>query len=85
MRRRYLIVFHNLNYDTYYYKFTSMTYKRYSIGDVNQYNHEVILVIDKDEVQPYVVKQYFSIKSLVLTPIKKLLQGILGVIQKIDN
>ena len=85
MSRRSLVIWHNLNYDTYYYKFTSMTYHKYCIGDKNQYNHEVILVLDSDEVQPIVERHYFSIKNMVLTPVIKLLKFITVLLQKINN
>lgn len=40
------IVWHNLNKDTYYFKFVKHSYYDYKIGLINQYNHEVILIIN---------------------------------------
>ena len=82
---RTLVIWHNLNRDTYYYKFISGTYKKYSIGDKNQYNHEVILIINSDEVQPIVERHYFSVKKLVFSPIIWILKKITGFLQKIIN
>ena len=82
---RICVVYHNLNYDTYYYKFVSGTYSKYNVGDINSYNHEIILVIDRNEVQPIIEKHYFSIIHMVLTPIIKFLKLILKFLQKINT
>lgn len=78
---RKLIVWHNLNDDTYFYKFSRMTYKRYKIGDKNQYNHQVILILDEEEIQPIIkkityVKEYVSFKKKVLTRLISFLQKL---------
>ena len=82
---RTLIIWHNLNYDTYYYKFINGTYRSYSVGDKNQYNHEVILVIEGKEVQPIIERHYFSIRKLVFSPIIWLLNKLTGFLQKITK
>lgn len=40
-----IIVWHNVQYDTYYYKIVKGYYADYFPGYKNQYNHVVILVI----------------------------------------
>ena len=41
-----LIIYHNLNNDTYYYKIVRFHYfKDYYVGLINQYNHEIVLLI----------------------------------------
>ncbi len=41
---KYIIVWHNLNYDTYYYKIVKFC--NYKVGHINKYNHEIIMIID---------------------------------------
>jgi hypothetical protein len=40
-----LIVYHNLNDNTYYYKLVRGRYTKYYVGYINQYNHEIVLLI----------------------------------------
>lgn len=80
---RTLIVWHNLNKDTYYYKFINSTYKRYTVGDFNSYNHKVILVIQNNEIQP--VKNYVSLKKMLLSPILFIFKKITDFLEKINN
>lgn len=40
------VVYHNLNKDTYYFKYVKFNYYDYKVGLINQYNHEVICVIN---------------------------------------
>lgn len=43
-----IYVWLNLRDMTYYYKVCKGTYKNYSIGDFNQYNHKLVLIIPLD-------------------------------------
>lgn len=45
-----IVVFHNLTKDTYYYKKLKGFYSDYYVGYINQFNHEVILIIDIFEI-----------------------------------
>lgn len=47
------IIWHNLNNDTYYFKFIKGSYYNYTIGLKNQYNHEVILIINLSDYVKY--------------------------------
>ncbi|MDD6224162.1 MAG: hypothetical protein PUB18_04085 [bacterium] len=67
-----VIVWKNLNKNTYYYKIVKGTYKNYFIGYVNQYNHEVIIIIDNIYLSSYKV----PIKKKVLTRAISFLQKL---------
>lgn len=41
-----IIIWHNLNKDTYYYRIVKGFYRNYEVGFINQYNHQIILIID---------------------------------------
>lgn len=71
-----LYVWHNLNNDTYYYKVNSGTYKNYKVGDRNSYNHVLILIVENEVLKPVIIKQYVSIRKMVLTPIIEFLQKL---------
>ena len=77
---RKLIVWHNLNKDTYYYKFITGRYTNYFIGYKNQYNHEIILIVESPYLQP--IKEYVSLKRVLLTPIINLLKFLLKFLDK---
>ena len=70
-----LYVWHNLNNDTYYYKFNAGTYKNWKIGEVNQYNHQLVLIIANSVFQPDIVYKT-SIRKKVLTKIISFLQKL---------
>lgn len=44
-----IVVFHNLTKDTYYFKKLKGYFNQYYVGYINQYNHEVVLIIDVSE------------------------------------
>lgn len=69
-----IIVWHNLNKNTYYYKIIKGTYKKYSVGYINQYNHEVILIIDNIYTEIYKVSKR-----------KKVLTKLISFLQKIND
>ncbi len=77
---RKLIVWHNLNKDTYYYKFITGCYTNYNIGYKNQYNHEIILIVSNPELQP--IKEYVSLRRVLLTPIVNFLKFLLKFLDK---
>lgn len=60
---RTLVIWYNRNKDCYYYRFLSILPKVYRVGYVNQYNHEIVLLISSKEVQPVVIKKYISIRK----------------------
>lgn len=69
-----LVVWHNLNYDSYYYKIIKGYYGVYEVGYINQYNHEIVLVIDKIYFQVY------------KPPIKKrVLRKMISFLQKLEK
>lgn len=74
MKKMY--IWHNLNKDTYYYKINDGTYKNYKIGDYNSYNHQLVLIIENEVLEPVIVKNYVSIRKMVLTPIIEFLQKL---------
>lgn len=74
MRKMY--IWHNLNKDTYYYKINIGTYKNYKIGDLNSYNHKLVLIIDNEVLEPVIIKNYVSLRKMVLTPIIAFLQKL---------
>ena len=41
-----MLVVWKKNNDNYYFRFVNGMYCKYEVGYVNQYNHEVILIID---------------------------------------
>lgn len=41
-----LVIWHNLNNDTYYHKINSCSYRKWKVGDINSYNHQVFYVVD---------------------------------------
>lgn len=44
-----IVVFHNLTKNTYYYKKLKGYVSEYYVGYKNQWNHEVVLIIDVEE------------------------------------
>lgn len=68
-----LVIFHNHNNKSYYYKMLKGTYKTYKVGDFNQYNHEVVLIIE--DVYFYKV-QKLPLKSRVIKKITSFLQKL---------
>ena len=61
---RSLIVWHNLNDDTYYYKFIKFLHDYHKIGFINQYNHEIVLILYSNEFTP-VYYRVSLLKSLL--------------------
>jgi len=70
---RYIVVWYNKNKEDYYYKKVKGTYAKYEKGYINQYNHEVILVID---IQELYIKKRINIKSKVVNRLIRLLKKI---------
>lgn len=59
-----LIVYHNKNKNVYYHKIIYDFIDKYYIGYINQYNHEIVLIIDnvnfyirKDKLKKRIVKK----------------------------
>lgn len=69
-----LVVWHNLNTDNYYYKIIKGYYGDYRVGRINQYNHQIVLVIDKI---------YFKVPKL---PVKKMvLRKLISFLQNLER
>lgn len=69
-----IIVWFNPRTKRYFYKQIHDIFERYYVGYVNQYNHEVILVID---IYKDLIKK---------TPLKtKVIRRIIRFLQKFDN
>ena len=73
---RTLVIWYNRNKNCYYYKFVSILKRGYHVGYINQYNHEIVLIITSKEVQPVIIKNYISIRKAILTPLIKFLQWL---------
>lgn len=69
-----VIVWHNLNKDTYYHKIIKGLYKNYYIGYINQYNHKIIDIIPN----VYLKNHKVSLR-------KKVLKKLISFLQKINN
>ena len=41
-----ILIYHNLNDNTYYYKLVKHRSYNYYVGYINQYNHKIVLIID---------------------------------------
>ena len=78
---RTLVVWHNLNNDTYYYKFINTLNSKYTVGYINCYNHKIILIIESSILQP--TKNYVSLRYCLLTPIIYWLNKLLKFLEKI--
>lgn len=71
---RTLIVWHNLNENSYYYRFVSSVNSSYYVGFINGYNHQIILMINSKEIQPIVIKKYISIRKAIAQPLIRFLE-----------
>lgn len=61
-----LVIWHNLNNDTYYHKINSCSYRKWKVGEINSYNHQVFYVVDlvyETYKEPSFLKR--SIKRLI--------------------
>lgn len=67
-----IVVWYNRNSQTYYYKVIHDIVDKYIVGYTNQYNHEVILVIDiyKDLIEKT------SLKCMVINRLIRFLQRL---------
>ena len=73
---RTLIIWYNRNKDCYYYKFVSIKRREYKVGYVNQYNHEIILMINSHEVQPVIIKKQISIRKSICELLIRFLEWV---------
>lgn len=64
-----LVVWYNPNKKNYYYKFVNGWYTDYKMGYKNQYNHEVILIID----DCYIMKPKIPLKKRLIKRIIRFL------------
>lgn len=63
MKYQYIVIWYNKKKQEYYYRKVRGTYMNYEIGYINQYNHEVILVIDVNDLL-YIKKPTFKTKLI---------------------
>lgn len=73
LKYRYIVIWLNKNKNEYYYKKVKGTYAKYEKGFINQYNHEVILVIDIIEL---CIKRRKKVKTEVINRIIGLLNKL---------
>lgn len=77
---RTLVVWHNLNKDTYYYRFINYIPDEYVVNFINSYNHKIVLIISSPELQP--IKDYVSLRYLLLTPLIYWLNRLVRFLEK---
>lgn len=75
---KYITVYHNLNYDTYYYKI--INFCNYEVGYVNQFNHQLILIIDIN----YICKTCYY-RNIHYSKKKKVLRKVISFLQNIEK
>lgn len=73
MKYKFIIVWFNRNNKEYYFKKVKGTYIKYYVGYVNQYNHEVLLVID--------IQDFYSNNKLPLKT--KIIDRLIGLLNKL--
>lgn len=76
MSDKRLFVWHKLNDDSYYYKVNSGLYKDWEIGDINQYDHQLVLIIENEILEPIIISNYVPLRKKVLTKLISFLQKI---------
>ena len=65
--------------EKYYYKIYKGTYKTYHVGDVNQYDHKVVLVVDLSyflSYKPHKHKFVVDYKKMLINDIIRFLEKI---------
>ena len=72
---KYLIVWKNLNKNSYYFKILKHNYNNYYVGYINEYNHVCIIF---DDISNYLIitKQYFNLK-------RKIIRCLISFLEKI--
>ena len=71
-----IIVWHNLNNDTYYYKVVKCFYRDYEVGYINQYNHKIIIIIPLSNFLTHYRK---------ITIPHKVIKRLISFLQKIEK
>lgn len=71
-----IIIWHNLNKDIYYYKIVKCCYRNYYVGYHNQYNHEIILIID-------IYKDFFKFKKMPFR--KRVIKNLISFLHKLEQ
>ena len=77
-----LVVWHNLNKNTFYVKAVRGYYCNYHIGYVNQYNHKIVYIY---ELNNYSSREKKSILDLAISPIILLLRFIIRLLEKLTS
>lgn len=73
MNYREIVIWYNPTKKTYYYKKSKGTYQNYYVGYKNQYNHEVVLLIDVYEDLIAYKKNRYSVKHRLIDKLQKCL------------
>lgn len=73
-----IYVWYNPHNKSYYYKINYNMYKHWSVSDVNQYDHKLVLIIPKQARYPVVIKY-----SLFLRLRKRLINWLIQFLEKI--
>lgn len=82
--KNYLVVWHNLNNNTFYVKAIHGHYRNYTIGYINQYNHKVVYIYD---IRSYSIrqKQKKSLLELSLSPLVAFLKLLTRLLEKLTS
>ena len=76
-----LVVWHNLNKNTFYVKAVHGYYCKYEVGYINQYNHKIVYIYDIH----YSSRQKKSLVELSLSPVIAFLKLITRLLEKITS
>lgn len=80
--KNYLIVWHNLNKNTFYVKAVHGYYCKYELGYINQYNHKIVYIYD---IHSYSIRQKKSLLELSLSPIVAFLKLLTRLLEKLTS
>lgn len=64
-----ILVYQNLNNNTYYYKIVKFSFSRYELNSINAYNHKLILIISD-----YDFKKRKSLRNKLIKFLNRLLE-----------
>lgn len=73
MNYRLIVIWYNPNKNIYYYRKVKGGYQDYYVGYKNQYNHEVVLLIDVYEDLIAYKKNRYSAKNRLIDKLQKCL------------
>lgn len=76
-----LVVWHNLNKNTFYVKAVHGYYCNYQVGYINQYNHKIVYIYDIN----YSSRQKKSLLDLAISPVIVFLRLLTRLLEKITS